>query len=244
MNYDAGTRLFRLDLGPSRKDFSELREVFPSQGQMFRTAQDEVVEVLVPGESVTILEMNQAFRGLPPSSRIIRQDLQDWKSSGDGWMREVSLQDESLSSLPTSNPDIPAQILALDQLDDPKDPIVADIGKGQIPEKLLEILDFQDGKRVATWKLVPWALPDRVWFVYKPSEPPLLSGELPELELNGVSVPLVPRLDYRPEDRSDWNCPIFFADVTGIHETDQPSSFLLSRVRKPEPDQCYLIFRN
>jgi hypothetical protein len=87
--------------------------------------------------------------------------------------------------------------------------------KGMLPQPFLDVYGFRDGKTVETWKIVPWAMADRVWLVVRPHKPIPLTGPHPTLKLNGASLSLMPRVDHRFDKVEDWKCPLYHADITG-----------------------------
>jgi hypothetical protein len=117
----------------------------------------------------------------------------------------------SLDQVTESRPDLLVNIAA----DETKQiPAVKWIGKGKLPQPFLDVYGFRDDQTVDTWKIVPWAMADRVWLVVRPNKPVPLTGPHPTLKLNGGSVPLVPRVDHRFDKVEQWNCPLYHADIT------------------------------
>jgi hypothetical protein len=88
------------------------------------------------------------------------------------------------------------------------------LGRGALPKIFQQLYGFREGRFVETWKLAPWAIPNRIWFVLTPEVPISLTETFPRLEVNGQNVALFPRVDYRSENPELWNCPVLLADIT------------------------------
>ena len=109
------------------------------------------------------------------------------------------------------------------------------------PDRLTSLLQFEKTPFVATWKFVPWAFADRLWLVWKPENPPLFGKRPPVVKINQRAVALLPRVDFRKGKPEEWQCPLFFADVSGFCRFGGSNSIALSRVNDPNPGLWYLI---
>jgi hypothetical protein len=148
------------------------------------------------------------------------------------------------------DPNLPRELLSLEQVQDTRPellvPILADeksdmkpavkwIGKGKLPPEFMKVYGFKDEQTVQTWKIVPWAYADRVWLVYRPQKPILMSAtRQPTLTVNGQRVELIPRVDHRHDTVVQWTCPLYYADVTGAIRFDGDNQI---RVNEPEPTE-------
>jgi hypothetical protein len=144
------------------------------------------------------------------------------------WAGRFSIPDVRDALARAKDPSLPGELLSLDQVQDSRPdlmvniaadehrsiPAVKWIGKAKLPQAFLDVYGFGDGQRVETWKIVPWALADRVWLVVRPAHPLPLDGPQPALTINGAAVALAPRVDHRFKRVADWNCPLFHADIT------------------------------
>ena len=147
----------------------------------------------------------------------------------------------------TMEPDLPYELESLDQLvNDPTEDLDAQrkkdletvewIGRGALPEEFKKLYAFREDRYVETWKLVPWADAERIWFVVRTAEPVKIDQSMPRLRFNGRELPLTPRVDYR-----DWICPIFFADVTdAVIEGKNNTVELFGLANREAPAVCAL----
>jgi hypothetical protein len=229
VNYQPGKRTFRMKLTTGARTPLTIRPVYPVRQVPFQVRDGEEVEVEVRGESVAVLDVNQGLNSLPPQNPgVLRLDVADWQREEGGWVAHFTLPDPS-ASLRTGlaaarDPHLPRELVSLEQLEE-TDPVrkaadstgaVGWLGRGPLPALFLQAYGFRDGQTVETWKIAPWAFADRVWLVYRPPRPPRLSDQWPEARVNGKTVPLVPRVDYRPAKPEDWTCSLFFADLTEV----------------------------
>ena len=238
LNYGSGRRLFRLRM-PQGASSTGIRQVYPTRAPVQR-GPSGMLEVEVRGESVVIVDVNEVFKGLPPENPSrFPLDLSAWQPTGDGCRTEFRMPEIREQLAAARDPSLPARLLSLDQQG--QDKTVKLVGRGRLPQRFLDVHGFRDGLTVETWKFAPWAYADKVWLVYRPSKPIPLFDHLPALEVNGKVVPLMPRVDYRPKREEDWNCPIFFADVTAACRYGQTNSAALSGLREQVPSNCYLV---
>jgi hypothetical protein len=238
LNYGSGRRLFRLRMPPGASS-SGIRQVYPTRASI-PLEPGGMLEVEVRGECVAIIDVNEAFKSLPPENPSrFPFDLSVWQPTGNGCRTKFRMPEILERLTAARDPSLPARLLSLDQ--EGQDETVKWLGRGRLPQRFLDVYGFRDGLTVETWKFAPWAYADKVWLVYRPSKPIPLFDHLPALEVNGKGVLLVPRVDYRPKHEEDWNCPIFFADVTDACRYGQTNGAVLSGLREQVPADCYLV---
>jgi hypothetical protein len=147
---------------------------------------------------------------------------------------------------------LPRELMSVDQLGEQASGIqtaeqvrdqevVKWIGKGPLPEVFLRLYDFRDDLYAETWKFAPWAYADRVWLVYRPAKPLPIDGPMPTLTVNGQSLELVPRVDYRPGKPKSWLCPMFFADITPTARFGATNDVRLAGLGEAQPSNCFII---
>jgi hypothetical protein len=228
VNYAPGAREFELTLRTGQSKAPPVRQVYPAAEPARPLADGDVLRVKVRGESTAIYEVNGALRSLPPENRSRFPIDLDLKRQQDLWAARLDMPDVRESLAKAADDSVPRELLSLDQVQDERPdllvniqadehrsiPAVKWIGNGKLPKPFLDVYGFHDGKTVDTWKIVPWALPDRVWLVVRPDKPVPLAGPHPTLKVNGTAVELVPRVDYRFDDVGQWNCPLYYGDVT------------------------------
>jgi hypothetical protein len=233
LNYSPGKRAFRLTLPKESVQVFRIRPIYPQRLDAFEERAGETIEFNVRAESVTILDINDGLKTMPPeNASAFPVDVVNWKRNNDGYTANFLLPDIRAALVASRDPNIPTELLSLDQVRRTV------IGRGKLPEQFLETYGFRDDKIVQTWKFAPWAFADKVWLVYRPAKPPRLSGTPPKAQVNGKDVPLIPRVDYRPEKVESWTCPLFFADVTNIVDTAKITPCTLSGLNEKGPASC------
>lgn len=221
VNYLPGARHFVLDLALGTEKPIEVRQIYPTRGPVRRLRAGEALETTVPGERLAIFDVNGGLNGLPPeNSRAYPIDVVASESAkSPGFSGEFTLPESRASLTAGKDPTLPARIVSADQVETE---IVttkpAGRSKGKLPAEFLAAYGFAEEKYLETWKVVPWAYADRVWLVYAPTVPPVLSQRRPSLTINGQVLPMVPRVAYDPRARglppAQWQAPIWFADIT------------------------------
>lgn len=218
-NYNLGRRVFRLRLAADAR----VRPVYPRAAEPLPIAADGSYEVTVSGESLMLLEVDAALRSDPPANENTPPlDLEHWQREGDSWVTSFTMPDLAAQLAAARDPRLPQKLLCMERARDLGTPVemtdaeqeVMRIGRAQpVPESYLRAYGFE-GATVPTWKIVPWAFADRVWLAYRPQDPRKLSSSPPVAELNGHTLEVVPRVDYRANEVADWTCPLWFADLT------------------------------
>jgi hypothetical protein len=251
INYAPGAREFEMALklgsargagDPSKQSRPlSVRQVYPSREDAQAMAENEVLRARVSGESAAIFEINGALRSFPPENRSrFPVDLNLKREQG-AWTASFTMPDIRDALSGAADPSLPRELLSLDQVQDSRPdllvkiaadekrqiPAVKWIGKGKLPRAFLDVYGFQDDETVETWKIVPWAFADRVWLVIRPAKPVPLTGPHPTLKINGISVELVPRVDHRFKELSEWNCPLYHADITGAVRFDHDNEIAM-----------------
>jgi hypothetical protein len=241
VNYGPGERELRLLLQELPEGL--VRQVYPIRGEGVRVRSGEPLRIRAKGESVLILDVNEGLKTLPPENAgNLRIDLPDWERTGSEWKTRVTVPDIRKRLLAGRDPGLPRKLLSIDQAgseDSRSREVGTTLGKGKLPARFLEVYGFQ-GDTVETWKIVPWAFADRVWFVFSPSKPHRLVDKIPELRVNGTRTPVLPRVDYRPAQVNDWLCPLYFADVTEQCRYGQTNEIVFGAEAK-ERGSTYLI---
>lgn len=239
LNYGPSGRLFRLTLDSQPDAPFGIRQVYPARAELGAVRRGAAFDVRVGGESVVILEVGDAFDGLPPENRRSpRIEIVDWRWEGDGWRSEFSVSDPSSGAQEAADQGLPTELSALDGSEE------AVIGLGALPDEFLSAYGFSDN-RAATWKFVPWVYTGRVWLVYRPNGPYLLIDAPPEARINGQGIKFVPRTDYRARRKDDlnvtaWTCPLFFADITDLIRYGASNELVLTSLRDEQPGACYI----
>ena len=127
---------------------------------------------------------------------------------------------------------LPEQLLSVDAAK------TGPMGKGELPADFLNRFAFSDDRTAATWKFVPWAFAEKVWLVYRPLVSHRLTEEPPLAEVNGQEVALVPRVDYRQGEAKDWECVLFFADISDVCRYGEQNDVALFGLREQETPSC------
>jgi len=219
----------------------QIREIYPVRKAPFEIRDGESIMVDIRGEGTVILAVNNGFRSLPPEHlSVFPIDVTNWEQCEDGFYASFTMADIRDVLARVKEPSVPRELVSLEQVEE-MDPTVEWIGSGKLPEQFLMTYGFKDNKIVETWKFAPWAFPDRVWLVLRPAKPVLLSDTLPTVHINGQTVYMTPRVDYRPKKEEDWRCPMFFADVTNVCKYGQNNSMILSGLSEGWPANCYII---
>ncbi|WP_428939076.1 hypothetical protein [Fontivita pretiosa] len=251
LNYAPGTRRFELKLKTGHDGPLLIRQIYPSLEQAQAFKDGDTLKASVRGESCAIFEVNGALKTLPPTNRSsFPIDLADWSRQEDQWTTGFHMPDMRAALEQASDPTLPRELLSLDQVQDTRpdllNPISPDgssnltaavkwIGKGKLPAEYLKTYGFTEQNTVETWKIVPWAYADRVWLIYRPNKPVLMTSPAqPTLAVNDQQIPLVPRVDHRFERVEQWTCPLYYADITGVVRFGEHNSI---RIGEPEPTQ-------
>jgi hypothetical protein len=225
LNYGPEERFFRLRVFTG-SDATTVREVYPLRKSPFEVNGANEFEVQLAGEQVVILEVNQGLRSLPPEDKgNFRKIIDDWVVDSSGLTGTISLPNLRLVGNRVPDLNLPLWLECLDQTGDVAEGILTGeqvrdlemielLGRGPLPKAFRQLYGFREGRLVETWKLVPWAFPNRIWFVLTPEEPVAIAGTFPELEVNGKKIKLFPRVDYREDNLELWNCPVLLADIT------------------------------
>jgi hypothetical protein len=242
LNYSPGRRSFKMKLDIGTEYTMQIRQIYPVRKDPFETRDGESIKVNVRGESVVILDVNNGFKTLPPENpSAFPIDLSNWEKCESGCYTNFTMPDIRELLARGNELNVPKELLSLEQQGERVDPTVDWLGRGKLPEQFLKTYGFLDNKIVETWKLAPWAFADRVWLVYRPAKSLPLCEALPTAQINGKTVSLIPRLDYRPEKTEDWRRPMFFADVTDVCKYGQNNSVILSGLNEERPYNCYVI---
>jgi hypothetical protein len=192
LNFSPAHRIFRITL-PSAVKLC-VRHVYPKRLPAFDGA---AVDLEVRGESAAILEVNGGSRTLPPeNSGAFPVDWYGWEISGNGCKASFKTPDIRRALEASRDPNLAAGLRSLDQ----EQPNAArpPLGRGRLPERFLEVYGFRHGCIAETRKFAPWAFGDRVWLMYRPARPALLSDRLPAATISGKPVPLIARVDSVP----------------------------------------------
>jgi len=251
LNYAPGTRRFELKLKTGHDGPLLIRQIYPSlePAQALRDA--DMLRTSVRGESCAIFEVNGALESLPPTNRSsFPIDLIDWSRQSGQWTTGFHMPDVRDALRNAVDPNLPRQLLSLDQVQDTRpdllNPISPDgssrhvpavkwIGKGKLPAEYLKTYGFTEQNTVETWKIVPWAYADRVWLIYRPNKPVLMTSQTqPTLAVNDRQIPLVPRVDHRFDRVEQWTCPLYYADITSVVRFGEHNSI---RIGETEPTQ-------
>jgi hypothetical protein len=237
LNYGSSARRFSLKLAVGTADELRIRQVYPERKQPFKLRDGSTLEVDVRGESSAILEVNDAFNGLPPENpSAFPLDITGWKPCAGGYEASFIMPDVKSRLVKHKDPNLPVKVSSLDQQG--KTELW---GLGRLPESFLKVYDFRDGC-ADTWKFAPSAYADKVWLVYRPAIPILMEQKLPVATVNGTTVPLVPRVDYRSEkDASKWICPLFFADITDVLKYGADNTVVIMGGDQKAPKSCHIF---
>lgn len=267
VNYGVAECAFKLDLGLFGR--VRLREVYPLRKTAFQQPSGKPLNVTVRGGSVVILDVNGGFKSLPPENpRRFPIKVDGWRSRQGTWSAGFRAPDVR-KVLAVKKREIAGQLFSIDRfyadskwaehipqalgIDGEQRKLPMDVkwlqpspysilkNIKEVPERFLKIFDFEERPLVATWKFVPWAFADRLWLVWKPVKPPLMSQRAPLVKLNQRSVALVPRVDFRKGPPSGWTCPIFFADISNLCQFGSNNTIAVSRLKAPDPGLWYLV---
>jgi hypothetical protein len=249
INYAPGKRMVRLRLLTGVNSTSQIQVVYPKRGTVSELSEGEEFELCLAGEQVVILDVNQGLRSFPPENlQGSRLELDSWRGSSGAWTQEFSLPAE-LVLVP--DPSLPEFLLSLDQVGETSSGILTAeqlqdqevvewVGRGPLPALFLQLYGFRERRLVETWRVSPWAFPNRVWLILIPELPLAVQGPFPKLEVNHRGVALIPRVDYRPAEVDDWTCPLFFADITDACNQGANRVVLSNLVFKPSR-RCYVV---
>lgn len=251
INFGPGRKCFKLklQLGQKNGEGLTMREIYPERKKPYPAKNGDEVEISVRGESTVILDVNGGFKTLPPENASgFPIDIQDWKKDMKGCEGKFFLPDISKALAKAGDANLPKELLSIEQiggtpkeLADANSKFAEKLGRGKLPERFLRVYAFKEDKTVATWKIAPWAFPDKVWLIYRPSKPVLLAGTFPVLTVNGKNVEMFPRVDYRPKDVKDWTCPLFFTDVTEACKYGKENAVVFSGLSEDRPANCYIV---
>lgn len=251
LNYVADQQTFKLRVRTGSAGSLKIQRVYPRRKPAFSVREGEDIEVTVGGENVAIFDVNQGLRTLPPENdSLFSLQLRNWKQNGNMYYTSFPLPDIRGLLAASRESNLPRELVSLDQMGEAAPGIldpqlqkdvetVQWIGRGELPDRFLEVYRFRGRTAADTWKFAPWAFADRVWLVYRPTVAPDYNQELPWCRVNGKPVDLVPRVDYRPAEPQDWTCPILFADITDVCRYGRTNEVSLSG-----PEQrgfCYVV---
>ncbi|MBI3985779.1 MAG: hypothetical protein HY343_02580, partial [Lentisphaerae bacterium] len=251
LNYGPAERIFRLTLRTGSEQALTVRQVYPLRRDGVPFRDGETLEAKLRGESCAILEFGRELKTLPPENPDgFSLELGGWEKRADECIAHIAVPSLNGLSARAGTPDLPKELLCLDQAPTSA-PALADraapeageepvpvgqwLGRGPLPDLFLRAYDIREEGRVETWKLAPWAFADRLWLVYCPARPLLLGGPLPAARVNGRSVTLAPRIDYRRGKPGEWMCPLFYADVTGACRPGEDNTVSLSGIGEAVP---------
>jgi hypothetical protein len=253
LNYSPGVRQFSIRLPESEKPYS-VRMIHPQHGEPVDTDGTKPIDLDVRGESLVILDVNQSVKSLPPENQsVFPVDVSGWVIAEDGAAHATfNLPDVRDALGQSKDSALPHELVSVDQLgqqtsriqtaEQIKDKKVVDwIGKGRLPESFLKVYGFRDNLYAETWEFAPWAHADRVWFVYRPAKPVPINGQKPAVTINGQSLELLPRVDYRPGEPETWSCPVFFADFTSLARFGLTNEVSLVGLAESHPANCFVI---
>jgi hypothetical protein len=233
LNYLPGAREFELKLNVDHDGPLTIRRVYPSLEDAATHKDGDTLRLTVRGESTAIFEVNGALQSLPPTNASrFPIDLTNWQRSAASseWTASFEMPDVRDAIRSAADPNLPSRLLSIEQVQDSRPDLLTKIspdgkpdsltsavqwiGRGKLPAEYLKLYGMTDEQTVETWKLVPWAYADRVWFVHRPDKPVSINGPHPKVTVNGQAVDLVPRVDYRFDSVKEWTCPLYYADVT------------------------------
>jgi hypothetical protein len=253
LNYSPGTRRFSIQLPASKTKYS-LQTIYPKRTQLEEQDGSRPLDISVRGESLVILDVNDSLQSLPPENHsVFPIDVDGWVAKEAGTAQaEFELPDVRAALDEAADSSLPRELVSIDQLGDQaaerltaeqiNDKEVVDwIGKGRLPKRFLELYSFRDDRYADTWKFAPWAYTDRIWFVYRPAKPVPMNGPLPTVTVNGQTLELIPRVDYRRGEPEEWNCPVFFADITPHARFGSTNKVRLAGIAEVEPANCFVI---
>lgn len=238
LNYAPASQTFRITLRTGSAKALHVRRVYPVRQDEFSANDGATIEVKLRGESCAILDIGHGLKSLPPENLDgLSIDIGGWEKRVDEHVAHVTVPPLPELLARDGTPDLPKELLSLDQI--PTAALAS--GRGRLPEAFLRAYEIREDGRVATWKLAPWAFADRLWLVYVPGRPLRLSGPLPTVRVNGRSVTMVPRIDYRRGKPEEWLCPLFFADVTAVCRQGQDNTVSLAGISEAEPASVRII---
>lgn len=249
LNYTPGRKQFqmKLDIGKQEQPAS-VRQIYPVRGETLRLASGEMLETDIPGERLAIFEVDGGLEGLPPENPSdFPIDVTGWRRNGDGFKASFSIPDVRENLARQKDNSLPARLVSADQTETEM-VRSKQYGKspGKLPQQFLEAYGFEEEKFVPTWKAVPWAFADRLWFVYVPTVPPTfeeLAEQKPTLDVNGRKITMTPRVQYDPKgnDPKEWVAPMWFADVTELCNYEGNNEVILSGLNGDDPGACFVI---
>ena len=252
INYGPQDAFFRLTFPNEVCDAgADICQIYPVREQPIRRSADGVMEVMVRGEGVVALNVNDGLVSLPPE-RLPgwRVSLRRWASTETTAIATFSLPDLREDALDSGRDEgLPDELVSLDALEQAtgmaaieEERIKNNVAgwSGSLPAGYKKAFGFHNDAVVDSWKIVPWAYTDRVWFVYHPSQP-LSMDELPALQINGQAAQLVPRVDYRDAEPENWTCPLLFADITEFCAYGTENRVILSGRMVDASPSCYIL---
>ncbi len=242
VNYHPGEASLAMPLKTGHAGPLSIRQVYPAREEARPMKDGDVLQAKVRGESTMIFEVNGALKSLPPENRTRFPIDLAMNAQPDHFTAQFTMPDVREALNNADDPALPKELLSLDQVQDsrpdllvsiPADedkniPAVKWIGKGKLPKEFLDVYGFKNGETVETWKIVPWAYADRIWLVVRPDKPVPLTGPQPTTTVNGAAVSLVPRIDHRFDNVSQWNCPLYHADITQSVRFGENNDVLIS----------------
>jgi hypothetical protein len=244
LNYGPGRRTFHLTLQTGSSGDVQVRQVYPTLQEAGAFGHGQTIEICVRGESLVILDLNGSLASCPPvNPAAFPVDVTGWQKEGGVWSGGFQMPEVRSALAASADPSLPHDLLSLEQdyenLDDAGRKQMDSQGKGKLPDAFLQAYSFRAGKLVQTWKIAPWAFPDRVWLVYHPARPLPLSASPPSVTVNGEPAPLLPRVDYW--SRKDWTAVLLFADITGLCRYGQANTVTLAGGNDSPDGRCYII---
>ena len=232
LNYGSDERIFRLELDLDRAEV-DVRQLYPVRGESVAARQGNLLEVVVRAESVAVLEVGYAFSGLPPENDSqFPIPVGEWTKKDEVWRGEFRMPEVEVGAGARKDGSLPEQLISVDGIQGEP------MGMGELPGDFLNRFSFSEDKVAPTWKFVPWAFAERVWLVYFPSVDHQLAEEPPLAKVNGRSVAMVPRVDYRKGEPQAWTCALFFADISDLCKCGKPNEVALSGLGEQEPPRC------
>ena len=91
--------------------------------------------------------------------------------------------------------------------------------------------------------MVPCGFPNRVWLVFHPDAPLPFPGPMPTLQVNGKSVEMIPRIDFRKtisKGTGTGDVVLFHADITDVVQFRGDNTVLLRGVTNSPEGRCYV----
>lgn len=265
VNFGEGERVCDLTLAGGR-GAATLCAVYPTRAAPFRVTPGKAFRVVVRGGSAMVLDVNRGLHSLPPENpRRLPLVLKDWRGRGATHRARLRLPALRAALARGHNAALPSRLFALDPYcDDPQwaAHILRDLGydgrRKRLPvdvkwlqpspytagKKLdplfLKKLKFHRGLTAPTWKLSPWAYADRLWLVWKPDAPVPLAARAPRVRVNGRAVALIPKPDFRKKENEPWDCPLFFADLTGVARYGATNTVTVAGLDGAHPGLWYI----